>query len=205
MELFRKSKGHDVGQLRFYNTLGFSPDRLESLLYDLKKVHNVTDLQVAKSKRKSPLAPKGGTLKVVKDDAASSEEKTEDKKEDIQGKASEENSEDKKDDTPSSEDKKEGDIQGEASEVIPDVTDEDLSASLEVTKDDAAAVDKKEEGPSEEFKKKLADFDLETEKYNSIKSFAADVSDVTGEDPADQKSATLKAFVADAKKKYSQS
>jgi hypothetical protein len=52
LELYRKSKGHSSEQVRYMNNLGYSPDRLESLIYELKKLHNITDLELAKAKRK---------------------------------------------------------------------------------------------------------------------------------------------------------
>jgi hypothetical protein len=59
----------------------------------------------------------------------------------------------------------------------------------------------KVEAEASEFNQELAAFDVEKEKYQSIKKFAARVSDETGEKPADQKGDTLKAFILEAKKK----
>lgn len=66
LELYRKSKGNSPEQVRYMNTTGYSPERLEILKYELKKLHSITDLEVAKAKRRSPLAPKGGNKEVSK-------------------------------------------------------------------------------------------------------------------------------------------
>jgi len=46
MELYRKSEGHSVPSLNYYNRSGFSASNLESVCYDLKKIHNVSDLEI---------------------------------------------------------------------------------------------------------------------------------------------------------------
>lgn len=53
-ELYRKSEGKNFGVERSVNAAGFSERGLENLLYDLQKLHGITDVE------KSPLAPKGG-------------------------------------------------------------------------------------------------------------------------------------------------
>ena len=52
LELYRKSKGNSPEQVRYMNTTGYSPERLEILKYELKKLHSITDLEVAKARRK---------------------------------------------------------------------------------------------------------------------------------------------------------
>jgi hypothetical protein len=52
LELYRKTKGHSAEQVRYMNNQGYSPDRLDTLKYELKKLHTVTDLEVAKARRK---------------------------------------------------------------------------------------------------------------------------------------------------------
>jgi hypothetical protein len=211
LEHFRKSKNHDPEKIRYYNALGFSQDRLESLLYELKKLHSITDTEVAQAK-KSPITPKGKNKKapvvkkktpVVKKTKKIAEKKEEASSEDIS--------------TALNGTKEESPLAPEGG--IDDA--QDISTALDGTKD-VIAGDKKAETKDEAvidqdvaidaateerekfLKEDLADFDLETEKYNSIKSFAATLSDYINRDPADQKSDTLKAFVAEAKKKFAQ-
>ena len=52
LELYRKSKNHNPQQVRYMNSLGFSGDRLQVLLYELKKLHNITDIQISEERAK---------------------------------------------------------------------------------------------------------------------------------------------------------
>lgn len=45
-ELYRKSEGKNVHVERTLNTAGFSELRLENLLYDLKKIHDISDIEL---------------------------------------------------------------------------------------------------------------------------------------------------------------
>ncbi len=284
LELLRKSKNHDAGKVRYYNTLGLSPDRLESLLYDLKQLHSVTDIQLANARRK-PKAEKskviliaGGSSSIdieafakeviafdlskaseeeisaaadqiifvmcsgvvpehrpfgvpdsvfikefqtVLSEVESVEELTA-LIEEIQKQSQEpenllsnhpegdplgnlDNSSleiDVKDPVEvKSEEKKEATAQEK-----PEAPDEEKKeAPVVEEKTEAPTQEKEEDQPVDPFKQKLDDFDLAAEKYNSIKSFAAEVSNAIGVDPADQKAATLKAFIEEAKKKFTQS
>ena len=49
-ELYRKSSGKNLGTERFLNTAGYSKVNLENLLYDLKKLHNITDAEIRMAK-----------------------------------------------------------------------------------------------------------------------------------------------------------
>ena len=60
-ELYRKSEGKSFVVERAVNASGFSERALENLLYDLQKMHGITDVE------KCPLTPKGG-MKVESDD-----------------------------------------------------------------------------------------------------------------------------------------
>ena len=286
LDHFRKSKNHDPEKLRYYNALGFSKDRLESLLYELKKIHSITDTEVAMSK--IPLTPKGGiepsqeeiitdvrvTLKNsdrilameleaaiglyedlgVKIKNIKEEDIPEDVKQNLYSfgsflaqcreAAAQEEYKDlklvndlilayqelvKKQEVPLAPEGGISNVSNDTKKETLEITSEELGTKelsekvkehisvnqIDVndsTNDESPLTpeggidDAQEEvilelGPSEEFKQKLADFDLETEKYNSIKSFAAEVSNETEVDPVDQKAATLKAFIAEAKKK----
>jgi hypothetical protein len=53
-ELYRQSEGKNPVMERAVNASGFSENGLENLLYDLQKLHWITDVE------KSPLAPEGG-------------------------------------------------------------------------------------------------------------------------------------------------
>lgn len=303
LELLRKSKGHDAGKLRFYNNLGYSADRLESLLYDLKKQYGVTDVEVATAARASKetrelkiyVAATKNTIALVlerlKDvDGIMAMElpdalnlytelennlkgiNEEDLPEDLTGSlyefgsvlaqcneaAANDSFKDLKtvkelgiaysellgnqsrsglenvDSTEVAEKQLEAvktdnnkaleeklsesrDIVSEEGKVIIPALEADNKE--ETTSDDkldesAPVADKKEETTSDnkldeaateetsEFLKKLDSFDVEAEVYNAVKSFAAEVSKETGEDPKDQKSVTLKAFIVAAKKKH---
>lgn len=216
LELLRKSKNHDAGKVRYYNTLGLSPDRLESLLYDLKQLHNVTDIQLANAKRKNVKLEKVEDETEDADTAKNLEVKdpVEVKTENKTVEPSEENKEPgvkdpAQDNTEASaEGKTEAPAQENAEPAEESNTEAAVEEKTETTveeKKEAPAQEKTEDQPVDPFKQKLADFDLSAEKYNSIKSFAAEISNVTGEDPADQKAASLKSFIEEAKKKFAQS
>ncbi len=237
LALYRKSKNPDPSQVRYMNTLGFSEDRLEILLYELKKLHGVTDLEIAsarnkpsKKAKKDKVSPEqqlleevqaldGITLQPDADIKLSKEyfeqllarlEETgipdPDKNlepviEILKGfEASIQSFETEANQKAVSEAlDKAADMLKEGSEKDIEVNDaEEVKAEAATIADDEQPV--KKEGKSD-LVEKLESFDVEAESYNSIKSFAADVSDVTGEDPADQKKVTLKAFVLAAKKK----
>lgn len=53
LALYRKSKNHDNSQVRYMNSLGYSPARLEDLLYQLKKLHDISDLALANYRNQS--------------------------------------------------------------------------------------------------------------------------------------------------------
>lgn len=68
LELYRKSEGHNPRQVQFFNNNRHSTSRLESLLYELKKLHNITEKEikmwkpeavVSESKEEAPAAPSG--------------------------------------------------------------------------------------------------------------------------------------------------
>lgn len=46
LDLYRKSTGHIPRQLQHFNNLGYSEARLESLFYELKKLHNITEKDI---------------------------------------------------------------------------------------------------------------------------------------------------------------
>lgn len=46
-ELYRRSEGKNVHVERMLNSAGFSESRLENLLYDLKKIHDISDMELA--------------------------------------------------------------------------------------------------------------------------------------------------------------
>jgi len=189
LELYRKSKNHDPGKLRYYNQLGYNKDRLESLLYEVKKMHSISDVEVAQAtkvvKLKVVRKKKVGKKKVaaknleVIDPVVVGSDADEDK-------VSKKDTDVPKIDTPV--------VKNATSDTI-DTTKEEVDSVI-----DAANADR------EKFlKEDLANFDTEAEKYNSIKSFAAILSDYINEDPADQKGDTLKAFIEAAKKNFVQS
>lgn len=243
VSLYRQSKDHDVTLVRFLNSMGFSKDRLENVLYELKKLHSVTDLEIANARPKKE--------KVIKLDPEHEEIKAELKEFDVEAanyhslksmaakvsKLTKKEPEDLKGDTlkpfvqdaqneffpPEPENENENDQGDQKDAKDIDVKDpvtetgdsaddkKDVSTPLDVTKEGKTdetgneGEGKKDDGPSEEFKKKLAGFDTDAEKYNSIKSFAAEVSEVIKADPKNQKGDTLKAFIQEAKKKYAES
>jgi hypothetical protein len=250
LELYRKSKGHDAGRVRFYNNLGFSQDRLEGLVYELKKLHSITDLQVANARRaamkpvekeeESPLTPAVGLTEylaevVAFDVSKATEEELAEAAVRLRNvigiEANLRNSTDAEFLTQfqdvigsyPTEEREEAlnnlqaaikDLNPKTDPAIALIPVKDIDVVITEENEDEPEKEEKipaqEETPTEDlpvdpFKQKLADFDLEQEKYNSIKSFAAEVSDVIGEDPADQKAATLKAFIEEAKKKLAQS
>ena len=176
LELYRKSKNHDPGKLRYYNQLGYNKDRLESLLYEVKKLHFISDVEVAQAtfvvKIKVVRKKKVGKKKVaaknldVVDPIVVGSDADEDKVSKIE------------------------------TLFAKDVTTKEEVDSVI----DAANADR-----STFLKEALANFDTEAEKYNDIKSFAAILSDYINEDPADQKGDTLKAFIEAAKKNFVQS
>ena len=49
-ELYRKSAGHNTRIVLQMNSLGFSPARLETLLYELQKLHGITARELARAK-----------------------------------------------------------------------------------------------------------------------------------------------------------
>ena len=298
LELYRKSPNNNPQQVRYMNSLGFSADRLQVLLYELKKLHNITDLQLAEIRGKKVVKMKakkdeneflesGGlminvtglseedkeevatilakfaegaspevleALKIENEDESEfqqaqlsefaaaiteysgnapegedrqslihfildeivkaalhdpTEEELEARREAFSKMKlfpSEENKDASTplDETDDSEGPKEGPEKGPETddistqlEVTDGKDDADVSTPLDGTKEAEPVV-----GPSEEFKEKLAAYEVEDHSYNENKSFAADVSDVTGEHPADQKHETLKAFIQEAKKKF---
>lgn len=64
-DLFRKSPGKNLQQERFYNQSGYSKVILENLLYDLKKLHNVTAAQIRVAKTKVVSLPKKDSIFVL--------------------------------------------------------------------------------------------------------------------------------------------
>lgn len=58
-ELYRQSEGKNIAVERVINATGYTPSGLDNLLYDLQKLHGISDVE------KSPLAPEGGIKKVV--------------------------------------------------------------------------------------------------------------------------------------------
>jgi len=302
--LYRQSKGNDPSIVRFMNSMGFSKDRLENVLYELKKLHSITDLEIAKAKpgkklKKVSYEPEfievGGLVVNAVDFSEEEKIKVKTVLESfaalgegvILDKEKEEAEQlanlsdfasaitEYSGNAPEGEDREslvnfildeivkaalheptEEELQsrkeafgrfqsnplgvknlevkdaefiavnangGSANDFVddhnpktsqatsdtPEATDDNTPAPIEKTddsKDESTSEDAQatQDGPSEEFKKKLAGFDVEAEKYNSVKSFAADVSDVIKEDPKDQKGATLKAFILDAKKKFAE-
>lgn len=200
LSLYRRSKNNDQSQVRFMNSLGYSEARLEILLYELKKLHGISDLQVASarsanSKEQEPNSTEVEEIEVndpeeVKTEADNNEAATiaDDEQPEATSEASEAT----------------GDKPAETTEKTEEDTSEATSQDLEATSKDPDVVlvsVKDLDTPESSLKEKLADFDVEKESYNSIKAFAADVSDFTGEDPADQKKVTLIAFIQEAKKK----
>ncbi|MGI0106729.1 hypothetical protein [Salinimicrobium sp. WS361] len=284
LELYRKSKNHTASNVRFMNEMGFSPERLEILLYELKKLHNITDLEVAKARRREKvvkLEHKNDSNEVFAKTVMEfeiekeSEELVEELAENIRaffGVEKEDSGVPSKDLIQNFQEflKKEKEVnpsefsqllvdlkssiadatQPDDSEEIGaalDAADAELTADInpgaqetsEATNDSKAVtlentnevpspeplpnseedpvehkmspeeIDEQAKGAAAEkekfLKQDLADFDVEAEKYNGIKSFAAVLSDYINEDPKDQKSETLKAFILDAKKKYLES
>lgn len=47
MELYRKSQGHSVPAVNYYNRAGFTGHNLKNICYDLKKLHGITDGEIA--------------------------------------------------------------------------------------------------------------------------------------------------------------
>lgn len=281
LELYRKSKNHDNSQVRFMNSLGYSPARLDDLIYELKKLHGITDLELATEKNKSPLAPKGGTKvsdvarsialvfnslnavnleemelnQLVETESIIAEElkiiPENEMPEDLSNKVKEfyevlnrkhfekefntlrENMEGMNDEDlfaelkrlpeermPEDLSKKFNELKKQPETSTDDkksekvVSKKDPSTPLRVTndkKEETPEAQEKEEKKPEENKKeldaeaikKLDGFDVEAEDYNTVKSFAAELGDAIGKTPKDQKGATLKAFISDAKKKHS--
>jgi len=190
LELYRKSKNHDPGKLRYYNQLGYNKERLQSLLYEVKKMHSISDVEVAQ-------ATKVVKLKVVRTKKVGNKKEAAKKLEVIDpvvvvGSDADEDKVSKKDtdvpkiDTPV--------VKNATSDII-ETTKEEIDSVI-----DAANAER-----STFLKEDLAHFDTEAEKYNDIKSFAAILSDYINEDPADQKGDTLKAFIEAAKKNFVQS
>ncbi|WZL88305.1 hypothetical protein VS868_11930 [Salinimicrobium sp. 3283s] len=278
LELYRKSKNHSASQVRFLNEQGYSKERLEILLYELKKLHSITDLEVAKARNAKKAAFKQAIEPVptpreeliaefAKNIVAENlEERSEDelkaivecfhelfegeKPEDIDYKVAaaiikdhfvkNADNQDLKapvvlvpvndiDKAPVDPVKETSEATQEASEAsneskavtlentneVPSQKTLESSEATQNTLEATSPVDfgsdeyyqeKKAAAEKEKFlKQDLADFDVEAEKYNAIKSFAAVLSDYINEDPKDQKSETLKAFILDAKKKYLES
>lgn len=54
-ELLRKTKGASFQQVRVYNTQGASPQNIKNILYDLKKLHSITDAEVLSKRNVSPV------------------------------------------------------------------------------------------------------------------------------------------------------
>lgn len=52
-QLYRKCPGKSLAQEGFYNRAGFSPNNLETILYDLKKLVGVSDSEIRNAKAKS--------------------------------------------------------------------------------------------------------------------------------------------------------
>jgi len=190
LELYRKSKNHDPGKLRYYNQLGYNKDRLESLLYEVKKMHSISDVEVAQ-------ATKVVKLKVVRKKKVGKKKVAAKNLEVIDpvvvGSDADEDKVSKKDtDVPKID--------------TPVVKIEPLFAKDVTTKEEVdSVIDAANADRSTFLKEALANFDTEAEKYNDIKSFAAILSDYINEDPADQKGDTLKAFIEAAKKNFVQS
>ena len=101
------------------------------------------------------------------------------------------------------------DDQDKTSEASKDDQKSENETSKDDQENDAEAQDKSPEKEEElkqevpEAIKKLDGFDVEAADYNTIKSFAAELGDAIKKTPKDQKGATLKAFISDAKKKHS--
>lgn len=55
-ELLRKSKGTNFNQVRVYNMQGASPQNIKNIMYDLKKLHSITDAEVLSKRNVSPVA-----------------------------------------------------------------------------------------------------------------------------------------------------
>lgn len=49
--LYRHSAGSNPNQERFFNRIGYSPNTLSTLLYDLKKMHSITEAQIKKNRK----------------------------------------------------------------------------------------------------------------------------------------------------------
>ena len=47
MELYRKSQGHSIPAVNYYNRAGFTGHNLKNICYDLKKLHGITDGEIA--------------------------------------------------------------------------------------------------------------------------------------------------------------
>tara|TARA_R110002050_G_scaffold69507_2_gene150340 strand:+ start:22952 stop:24106 length:1155 start_codon:yes stop_codon:yes gene_type:complete len=47
MELYRKSQGHSVPAVNYYNRAGFTGHNLKNICYDLKKLHGIKDGEIA--------------------------------------------------------------------------------------------------------------------------------------------------------------
>jgi len=50
MALYRRSEGHSVPAASYYNRSGFTEPNLKNLCYDLKKLHNINDADLARPK-----------------------------------------------------------------------------------------------------------------------------------------------------------
>ena len=190
LSLYKDSRNHNPSQVRYMNTLGFSADRLESLLYDLKKLHNIRDVEVANarnSRKSEDGSPKENEVALI--DAADVDVVTQE----FHAEGAEEDAVDAEV------------LAADAAEVAA------IAASNTESAEESAGEQETENGkpqtdaaidPSLEFLKSLAAFDVEAAKYQHLKAFAAVVSDVIGEEAENQKGDTLKAFVLAAKKKY---
>ncbi|MBO2546097.1 hypothetical protein J0871_16900 [Salegentibacter sp. BDJ18] len=189
LRLYRSSKNNDESQVRFMNRLGYSPARLEDLLYQLKTLHGITDVELATERnkgKKAPQPPKG-----EQNAPDNSEQNTEASKE-VEAEGIEKD--DQEDNSESSKDDQKPDNEASKDDQENDAEDQDKSPE-------------KEEEPKQEVPEaiqKLDGFDVEAADYNTIKSFAAELGDAIKKTPKDQKAATLKAFISEAKKKHSE-